>query len=143
MKDDFLIVYQTKENDCGLACIQMIADNYNLRNELVIKIKNRLIPTNGLSISKMKQIAEETGFVCMAVKVMVDEIKNIKDLPCILHWQSNHFVVLHHIEIKEATSYFYVADPAIGQIKFTEKEFCYNFYRHDGKGVALLLKPKF
>ncbi|MDR0547223.1 MAG: peptidase domain-containing ABC transporter, partial [Dysgonamonadaceae bacterium] len=58
-------------------------------------------------------------------------------LPCILHWNQNHFVVLRSIKAKK----FYIADPSHGFVKLPEKDFRKSWLPNGEKGVALFLNP--
>jgi ATP-binding cassette subfamily B protein len=60
-------------------------------------------------------------------------------LPCILHWDQNHFVVLYKIKRKK----YYLADPAVGLISYSEDDLCRSWFSQANiqSGVSLLLSP--
>jgi len=67
-------------------------------------------------------------------------------LPAILHWQQNHFVILYRISQRNGKRYFYIADPALGTVKYNEKEFLSHWLAEvkpdeEQKGICLLLEP--
>ena len=63
-------------------------------------------------------------------------------LPCILHWNQNHFVILYKIKRGKK---FYIADPAKGLVKYTLDEFKEHWIStrsdDEDKGVAMFLEP--
>ena len=67
-------------------------------------------------------------------------------LPCIVHWNQNHFVVVYNIK-KNRKGIFkiYVADPGKGLLTYTKEEFCNHWAstktNGEEKGIALLLEP--
>lgn len=63
-------------------------------------------------------------------------------MPCILHWNQNHFVVLY--KVKKGRK-FYIADPGKGLVKYNLEEFKSHWIstRSNGeeKGIAMFLEP--
>ena len=61
-----------------------------------------------------------------------------ENLPCILHWNQNHFVVLYKVK---KGKYFYIADPGKGICKYSKSELQEHWIssNYDGtsKGIAL------
>lgn len=86
----------------------------------------------------ISEAAEKIGFRTQGVKLTLDRVSHIF-LPCILHWRQNHFVVLYKIR----KGIYYVADPASGKRKLTEKEFTDKWFAHKElhSGISLLLSP--
>lgn len=67
-------------------------------------------------------------------------------LPCIVHWNQNHFVVVYKIKRRRKGRYtVYVADPGKGLVTYTKEEFCEHWVstktNGEEKGIALLLEP--
>lgn len=127
--------------DCGPTCIRMIAKHYgktiginNLRNQ-------SQYCRHGVSLLGITNAAENTGFKTIAINISAYSLQQDAPLPCILHWNQNHFVVLY----KAGKNKFTIADPAKGLIKLSKQEFLKSWAStsHDGeqKGVALLLEP--
>ena len=52
-------------------------------------------------------------------------------MPCILHWDQNHFVVLYRVKKGRK---FYVADPGKGPMTYGKEEFCL----YKGKTVVVV-----
>jgi ATP-binding cassette subfamily B protein len=66
-------------------------------------------------------------------------------LPCILHWNQKHFVVLYRIVKKRKQTKFYIADPGGGKYTLTTEEFrkCWASTKQNGQdyGSVLMLEP--
>ena len=78
----------------------------------------------------------------MSLNTLAHEIP----LPCIVHWNQNHFVVVYKIKKHNKEKYtVYVADPGKGHVTYTKEEFCEHWIstKNNGeeKGIALLLEP--
>ena len=90
--------------------------------------------------------AESIGFRTTGAKINFDQLSTDIPLPCVAHWNQNHFVVVHKIQKrKNGKSTVFVADPAHGLIKYNEEEFmrCWASTKLDGKdcGAVLALQP--
>jgi ATP-binding cassette subfamily B protein len=92
----------------------------------------------------ISEAAENIGFRTTGVKVNFQELKTAP-LPCIVHWNQVHFVVVYDIVERKGKDSIYIADPASGKVKYTAEEFCRCWLstKDDGVdvGVALLLEP--
>ena len=125
--------------DCGPTCIRMVAKHYgksvginNLRNQSQYS-------KEGVSLLGISHAADKIGFKTLAVKFELGQLQNDAPLPCILHWQQNHFVVLY----KATKNQFTIADPAKGIIILSKQEFAQSWLSDatQQKGIALLLEP--
>src|ERR1700761_751505 len=129
---------QQDRMDCGPTCLRMVAKHYG-RNYSIQKLR-ALGYTNkrGASLLGLSNAAEKIGFRTLGAKLTIEQLKEI-ELPCVLHWRQNHFVVLYKIK----KGIFYVADPAKDLIKYTEQEFKRNWYGHKEMydGITLILSP--
>lgn len=84
---------------------------------------------------------KKIGFRTLGVKLSVTKL-NEAPLPCILHWNNNHYVVLYKIK----KSKFYISDPAHGLLEYNEEEFLKFWIGNNStadteEGIALLLEP--
>lgn len=130
--------------DCGPACLQMIAKYFGKYYPLPYLREECFISRNGVSLRGLAVGADTIGLRSMAVKVAYQK-KNKNDhpglteapLPCIAHWNQNHFVVVFKITKK----YVWISDPAKGKIKLKPKEFMSSWSSHGDEGLLLLLKP--
>jgi ATP-binding cassette, subfamily B, bacterial len=130
--------------DCGPACLRMIAAYYGRIYPLGLLREFSNIGRLGVSMLGISEAAEKIGFRTTGVMVGVDSLQKAT-LPCIVHWNQQHFVVLYGIERKKGKRLMLVADPSAGKLQYTEEEFlrCWagtNCDSHDA-GVALLLEP--
>jgi len=131
---------QLDKMDCGPTCLKMVARYYG-QNFSIQKLRELSeIGKSGVSLLGIANAAEKIGFRTTGVELSLTQLKEV-NLPIILHWDKNHFVVLYQIK----NGKFLIADPAIGLIKYDSKEFCEYFFSSknstNSKGVALLLEP--
>lgn len=122
--------------DCGPSCLRMVAKhygrNFNLRTLSELCGFNR----EGISLLGLSDASEKIGFRSLGVKLTADQLKQA-ELPCILHWRQNHFVVLYKIRGDK----YYLADPASGLQTLEGPDFKRAFLSDEDMGVALLLSP--
>ena len=105
--------------DCGPACISMIALWHGKRISLETIRKRAWITREGVSFLGLKAAAGSMGFKAAGVKIPFSRLAQEAPLPCIVHWQQNHFVVVNRITGAKV----WVSDPAIGRIRMTRDEF--------------------
>ncbi|VTR36641.1 RTX-I toxin determinant B [Sphingobacterium thalpophilum] len=86
----------------------------------------------------ISEAAEKLGFRTYGVQLNLEQLGEV-ELPCILHWNQNHFVVLYKIR----KGRYYISDPATGLVSYGEKEFAKNWYstKELHSGLSLLLSP--
>ncbi len=86
----------------------------------------------------ISEAAEKLGFRTYGVRLNLEQLAEV-ELPCILHWNQNHFVVLYKIKKGK----YFIADPATGLVSYGEKEFAGNWYstKELHSGLSLLLSP--
>lgn len=131
--------------DCGPTCLKIISKYYN-KNISVQELRALSETTReGSSLLSLSQSAENIGLRTLSVKISLESLSEV-NLPCILHWNKNHFVVLYKIKKDK----FYISDPAHGLLKYTRKEFLEywigkNATEETEEGIVLLLEtsPKF
>lgn len=124
--------------DCGPTCLRMVAKYYH-KNYTLQKLREYCeISKEGVSLLGVSEAAEKIGFKSLGVKLSLSQLKEI-ELPCILHWRQNHFVVLYKVKKNK----YYIADPAKGLTTYSEREFTENWLTtkelHDG--ISLILTP--
>jgi ATP-binding cassette subfamily B protein len=96
---------------------------------------------DGSNLLFLSEAAEKLGFRSLGIQCDLIKLKEAP-LPCILHWNKNHYVVLY--KIKKDT--FYISDPTIGLIEYSKDEFIKSWIGNNAdetteEGVALLLEP--
>lgn len=103
------LILQSEAGECGLACIAMIASWHGRQTSVLALRQNHGISLHGCTLDTLAQIARELGMASRAFYVELDELHKLS-LPCILHWDFNHFVVLTRISGNKITLH----DPASG-----------------------------
>lgn len=105
--------------DCGPTCLRMIARYYGKSYSLQELRKKSFITREGVSMLGISDAAEAIGFRTLGVKIPFERLKTEASLPCIVHWNQNHFVVVYKIKRGKV----FVADPAVGLLVYTLGEF--------------------
>lgn len=133
----YAYVEQHSEEDCGAACVATVARHYG--KKVSMALVRQLVGTGhqGTTLLGLRRGADELGFNCRALRTDVDEtfFRDVDqiDLPAILHWKGNHWVVLHAVERDVVV----IADPAVGVRRLPYDEFLEDW----GDGVLLTLQP--
>ncbi|WP_455592732.1 peptidase domain-containing ABC transporter [Bacteroides sp.] len=131
--------------DCGPTCLRMIAKYYGKPYSLQTLREHSFITREGVSMLGISDAAEFIGFRTSGVRISLQQLVEDVPLPCILHWNQNHFVVCYDIKKKKEGYRFNIADPARQLITYHEDEFkkCWLSTKVDGeeKGAALALEP--
>lgn len=107
------LIRQMGTTDCGIACLTMLFQYYGFNidiSEMKARIK---IGRNGVSLAKMRDIAEEYGFSFKAYSDYLEEQNLLSNLPVIMCSKENHFVVVS--ERKHGK--YVVLDPVKGKLK--------------------------
>ena len=127
--------------DCGPTCLKMVAKYYGKDFKIASLHRNSGVSKDGVSLLGISQAAEKIGFNTYRVKLTLQQLYKDAPKPAILHWSQNHFVVL----FKTKQNKFYIADPTVGLIKLSEKEFSQSWIQdtvdNENVGIALLLEP--
>ena len=138
---------QQETADCGPACLRMIAKYYDHSYSLEMLRSHSFISREGVSMLGISDAAEYLGMHTLGVKITFEQLANEAVLPCILHWNQNHFVVCYGIRRKRFSDDYkiYIADPASQKLCYNKEEFCKCWLstKVAGKdcGTALLLEP--
>ena len=86
--------------DCGPACLRMIAKHYGRNFSQQTLREKSFITREGVSMLGISDAAESIGFHTIGIKADFEQLINNTPLPCILHWNQNHFVVLYRVKGK-------------------------------------------
>jgi len=122
---------QTEAAECGLACVGMVA-GFHGHHQSLASLRGRFpVSLKGATLATLIHVAGQLGLASRPVKAGLGALGKLK-LPCILHWEFNHFVVLTDINARSAT----LIDPASGVRKCTISELSASY-----TGVALELWP--
>lgn len=164
MLKSFPFYKQTENKDCGPTCLKIIAKHYG--RVLNIQTLRELSETTreGSNLLTLSDAAESVGFRTLGVKLSLEKLLEAP-LPCILHWNANHYVVLYKSPLapeggilstlsnffsKKTKNKFYVSDPAFGLLEYNKEEFLKGWIGNNAdettnEGIALLIEltPKF
>ena len=134
----FPVEYQMDSQDCGPACLKIIAKHFGKFYSLQ-SLRDRCgITKEGVSLLDLSTGAESIGLRTLAIKCTIDDVVNSVPFPAIIFWKDSHFVVVYHANKK----YIWVSDPAKGRIKYTHEEFKKGWYQKGAKqGVLLAIEP--
>lgn len=126
---------------CGIACLQMICSYYHKEYTLERLANCCFATTEGVSLLGISEAARKLGLNTTCGRMTIGQLAQVP-LPCILHWNQNHFVVLYKIRRGKT---FYIADPGKGKIRYTKEEFKSHWIsttsQGEEKGVAMFLEP--
>lgn len=137
--------YQVDSMDCGPACLCMVAKHYGKEYSLKYFRENSFITREGVTLRGISIAAEKAGLHTLCAKITIDQLAEEINLPCVLHWNKNHYVVCYKVTGKGEKRTFHISDPAIGKLKYDTK----NLYKHwiSGKfegedvGIAMQVEP--
>lgn len=128
--------------DCGPTCIKIIAKYYG--RVINIQALRNLAETTraGSSLYNLSESAEKIGFHTIGVKLNYEKLNLEVPLPCIVHWNRNHFIVVYKIKKGQV----YVSDPAHGLLAYTKEQFIKHWIGNNATekteaGFSLLLEP--
>ena len=138
---------QPDAKDCGPTCLRIIARHYN--KSIPLQQIRMLSETTreGSGLMGLSNAAEHLGFRTLGVKIDFNTMVADAPLPCIVHWNKNHYVVVYKID---KAGRVYISDPSFGLITYTKEEFlkCWigeNANENTEEGIALILEttPEF
>lgn len=136
---------QNDSKDCGPTCLKIIAKNYG-KTISIQELRNLSETTReGSNLLFLSDAAEKIGFRTLGVKLNLERLDEVP-LPCVLHWNKEHYVILY--KIKKGT--YFISDPGFGLIKYDQKDFIKLWIGNNAdetteEGIALLVEatPKF
>jgi ATP-binding cassette, subfamily B, bacterial len=161
----FPIYKQYDSMDCGPTCLQMVAKHYGKTYSLQSLRSKSYITNSGVSMLGISDAAESIGFRTRGFKLTWEQLRDEVPLPCIVHWNQQHFLVVYGVKKRrmgwsenrakgsghrtQGTGQdgykVLVADPAEGLLTYSDSEFlkCWYSTSFDGinEGTALLLEP--
>lgn len=132
---------QADFKDCGPTSLKIIAKYYGRAINLSHIIKISETTREGSSLLNLSDASEKLGFRSIGVKVSLEGLLEIP-LPCLIHWNKNHYIVLYKI----SKDVFYVSDPAHGLLQYNKDAFLKQWIGNNSnddtqEGIALLLEP--
>ena len=125
------MLLQTEEAECGLACLAMVATHHGLKTDLPTLRKRFSLSLKGATMMDLTRIAGQLQLTPRALRAELEHLPQLQ-LPCVLHWDLNHFVVLVALRGGKAVLH----DPARGVRRLSMAEVSNHF-----TGVVLELTP--
>ena len=126
------VVMQMEALECGAAALAMVMAYYDKWVPLEQVRLDCGVSRDGSSAKNILIAARSYGFEAQGYRCEVDSLRQEVALPCIIHWNFNHFVVLDGFRGR----YAYINDPARGEVKVPMEEFDNAF-----TGVCLQITP--
>ena len=127
------IYRQAEASDCGLTCLAMIASYHGAPRSINDLRKLFGLSSKGVRLNDLIGVAHEIGFSTRALKCEINDLRQL-NLPAILHWDLNHFVVIYKISTNGKK--VYIIDPALGELCLSREEVGKRF-----TGIVLELFP--
>jgi ATP-binding cassette subfamily B protein RaxB len=125
------MLLQTEAAECALACLAMVVAAHGHRTDLPTLRQRFSLSLKGATMADLVRMAGELRFNPRALRVDPEQLVQLT-LPCVLHWDLNHFVVLTEVKGSSVTLH----DPARGVVRMKLDELSRHF-----TGVALELTP--
>ena len=127
---------------CCIACLSSICLYYGKKYSLAFLEKLCHSTSEGISLKAIADGANKLGLNSRTGLISADYFCE-NDMPCILHWDQKHFVILY--KISKSRKYFYIADPGRGLVKCTQQEFYHHWIstksNGEEKGIVMFLNP--
>lgn len=124
-------VMQSEPAECAIACLSMICNAHGAQVGIRDMRRRFSLSLKGVRLDQLIGMAGSLGFSARPLRVEMEHLGGLQ-LPCILHWDFNHFVVLEKVSGSKAT----ILDPAIGERRLSLSEVSAHF-----TGIALELAP--
>jgi len=140
MAKNFPFFYQLERMDCGATCLRMVARHYDRYYSLEYLRELTYMGKQGVSLLEISDAAEAIGMQTLAVRTNYDRLSTDVPLPCIAHWDEDHFLVVYRV----SPTHVWIADPAEGKYKLTKEAFLAGWAADDEygeEGVILVLEP--
>lgn len=125
------MIYQSEAAECGLAVMAIVAEYHGHKIDLQTLRSQYSVSLTGANLRQLMVLGEQLGLAGRALKLELRDMPKLA-LPCVLHWDMNHFVVLTKVSRNSIT----ILDPARGKRKVSMEEADKSF-----TGVALELTP--
>lgn len=125
--------------DCGPSCLKIIARYYGKYYSLQYLRDKCGTTREGVSFLDLSYAAESIALRTLSVKATVDDLRDSLPLPCIIHWNNSHFIVVY----KVTKTKVHVSDPDKGLLSYSLRDFRQGWYDEGAsKGSAMALEPQ-
>jgi len=125
------VILQLEIVECGAASLAMVMAYYDKWVPLEQVRVDCGVSRDGSTAKGILQVARMYGFEAKGYRVEPSGFDLIP-MPCIIHWNMNHFVVLNKID----KNFAYINDPAKGEEKISLEKFNESF-----TGIAIAITP--
>ena len=125
------VILQTEAAECALACLAMVAAHHGLETDLPTLRRRFTLSLKGATLADLVRMAGALQLNARPLRAELDHLPQLA-LPCVMHWDLNHFVVLTSVRRGVAE----IVDPAHGVRRMKLAEVSRHF-----TGVALELSP--
>jgi ATP-binding cassette subfamily B protein RaxB len=129
------LIRQTEAAECGTAALAMVANFHGLDIDLSVLRRHYAPSLRGAPIKSIMSVADDLGLTPRAVRSPLDEVPNL-NMPAILHWNMNHYVVLERCKPGRKGFRALIHDPA-GRSRWIDRDELSDQFT----GVALELRP--
>ena len=126
------IIMQMEALECGAASLAMVMAYYGKWVPLEQVRLDCGVSRDGSNARNMLVAARSYGFEAQGFRCETEALRNDIALPCIIHWNFNHFVVLDGFR----GGYAWINDPARGEVKVPIEDFDRAF-----TGICLQITP--
>lgn len=140
------ILFQRDAMDCGSTCLAIVSEYHGRKQDRDCLRVLCDLKKMGVSLLGISKAAEDIGFKTVGGRLSFETLASGVPMPCIVHWDQNHFVVVYKVKKHRKGRYtIYVADPGKGLVTYIKEEFCEHWIstqaNGEEKGIALLLEP--
>ena len=125
------VILQTEAAECGLACLAMVAAYHGMRTDLPTLRRRFALSLKGVTLADLVRMASALQLNARPLRAELGHLPQLA-VPCVLHWDLNHFVVLASVRGGVAE----IHDPAHGVRRMRLSEVSAHF-----TGIALELSP--
>ena len=125
------LLLQNEAAECGLACLGMVSGFYGHRFDMLTLRRRFATTLKGATLEQLMDMAGRLQLASRPLRLDLHELRELR-LPCVLHWNLNHFVVLQAV----GRQHVVIVDPASGRRKVSLAEVSRAF-----SGIALELWP--
>ena len=129
------LILQAEIAECGLASMAMVASFYGHKLDMPAMRKRFSANLKGMNLQQLIELGDSLNLASRALQCPIEDVAKLP-LPCILHWDMNHFVVLTKVSNKGKNAKFSINDPALGKQTLSLEKFSQHF-----TGICLELTP--
>jgi ATP-binding cassette subfamily B protein len=126
--------HQSGLKDCGPACVKMIFDFFKINCSYNLLLEKCQTIEKGTTVLSLCKVIKEAGLDCQTYKFSYCDLIKFYKVPCIIHWNRKHYVVLYKIGLDK----FYIADPGVGKYTVGKNRFVSKWINGDF-GIVIMV----